>query len=193
MAINPFAGLCEKREPGILVVGDAIELEIREGQRALIDVTDWERELRYSSRLGHEAVFRPSGLRWHITRTGYVAWSKFLQPRFDVYLHRLVIEAPAERFVDHINGNRLDCRRANLRLCTFQENTRNRRGNTGARSLFKGVFWENDRAKWSARITIDGRSKKLGRFCDEVEAAKAYDAAARLHYGEFARPNFAEV
>lgn len=96
--------------------------------------------------------------------------------------------------VDHINGDKADNRLSNLREARHQENLCNRganktwRGGRRVRSAFCGVSYTQGR--WVAGITAGGRRIYLGRFPTEEEAARAYDAAAREHHGEFARLNF---
>lgn len=96
-------------------------------------------------------------------------------------------EWPVE--IDHINLDGFDNRIENLRECSHRENTRNtwRKKKT---SGFLGVSWCGSKNRWSANIQPDGRKVFLGRFDSEVEAARAYDAAAAQHFGEFARLNF---
>ena len=97
---------------------------------------------------------------------------------------------PAGMTIDHINGDGLDNRRANLRICTRAENCRNRRKQQKpTASIYKGVQRRKP-AGWCAVIRACGLQRHLGNFRDEVEAAKAYDAAARKFHGAFACVNF---
>lgn len=107
-------------------------------------------------------------------------------------LHRRIANAVPGQVVDHINGDWFDVRRSNLRICTYRENAFNRRAYRGAASRFKGVSYYARTGKWRVRIMVDGHSKFIGSFSDEVEAAKAYDIAAREAHGEYARLNFPE-
>ena len=92
--------------------------------------------------------------------------------------------------IDHIDGDGLNNRRANLRHCTNQENCRNQGLARNNRSGFKGVSWYPNSGKWVATIWDGKRKVFLGYYADPVEAARAYDAKARELFGEFARPNF---
>jgi hypothetical protein len=111
--------------------------------------------------------------------------------KYDIALmHRVVMAAPDELDVDHINGNRLDNRKKNLRLATNQQNSWNQGLGKRNTSGYKGVSWHTRDLTFSAIIRVDGRQKTLGTFNEAISAALAYDAAAREHYGEFARLNF---
>ena len=93
--------------------------------------------------------------------------------------------------VDHINRNSLDNRRANLRLATHDENARNRvKINKKCSSIYKGVCWNKHHKKWQGQIQVQRKSMHLGYFDDELDAARAYDAAAEKYHGEFACLNF---
>ncbi len=110
-----------------------------------------------------------------------------------IYLHRLVMAAPEGVEVDHVNGNPLDNRRANLRLATRSQNAANRPSYRGS-SRFKGVCRANTQSpRWRAWILFEGKSRYLGSYHSEDEAARAYDAAAYEQWGEFAHLNFPEV
>lgn len=113
-----------------------------------------------------------------------------------VLLHREIMNAPKGMLVDHRDGKGLDNRRANLRLATRSQNNCNRRKKkTKALSQYVGVTFDkrNKRKKrWFARIYINGKCKHLGCYKSELEAAKAYDEAAKKYFGEFSRLNLAE-
>lgn len=135
-----------------------------------------------------------SAMRWHLNRR-YAASSPYdptTKKGRTTYMHRLIMDAPPGMDVDHINGDCLDNRRANLRLCTRSENCRNQAGHvhTSKTSRYKGVCWHKGAQRWQATIGIHRRMSWLGAFDTEVEAALAYDAAARELHGEFARLNF---
>lgn len=104
-------------------------------------------------------------------------------------MHRLLMNAPDGVLVDHINGNGLDNRRENLRLCDHLGNSRNAKAIVGS-SRFKGVHFNACNGRWEARIRQNGRQKCLGYYDSEEEAARVYDAAAAIEFGEFARFNF---
>jgi hypothetical protein len=104
-------------------------------------------------------------------------------------MHRLILPGVAE--VDHANGNGLDNQRHNLRPATRSQQMMNRRKSAGCSSQFKGVSWNRRQGCWEAYCGTSGKDRRrLGTFADEIEAARAYDAAAREMFGEFARLNF---
>jgi len=101
-------------------------------------------------------------------------------------MHRAVLGADRRQWVDHRNGDALDNRRPNLRLCTHAENNRNRVGSFSKKSgLPKGVY--RHRRKYRAMIYVDGERHYLGSFETIAEAQQAYADAAPKYHGEFAR------
>ncbi len=157
------------------VDGDVALVPLTRGLVAIIDVSD---------------IGLVEGRLWyaHPWRSTHYAES-----RGNLKMHRVIMGyGPGDPFVDHIDGDGLNNRRANLRDATRMQNA----ANSGARPLhgntspFKGVSWRKDVGKWRAQIVVDGKSTHLGHFTDEVEAAKVYDDAAHCAFGEFARLNF---
>jgi len=110
-------------------------------------------------------------------------------------MHRAILNPPNDMVIDHINGDGLDNRRANLRVCSVAQNRRNaRKTRSATTSRFKGVWYERPSSEhggkpWRARIVFERRNIRLGRFDTEVAAARAYDEAAQRLHGEFAKTN----
>jgi len=108
-----------------------------------------------------------------------------------VTLHREIMgKSESHIQVDHINGNGLDNRRRNLRFCTPSQNSTNQKLRSTNTTGFRGVTREW--GKFVAKITIDGKSNTLLRSTSAKECALAYDRAATIQWGEFARLNFPE-
>lgn len=122
--------------------------------------------------------------KWDTTTNGYVVCSA----RRNLSLHRAIAGAKSGEVVDHINGNKLDCRLSNLRICTQSENARNQK--VGARNTtgYKGVT-KTKGGKFTARIKKDYIYRHIGVFTSAAKAALAYNEAAKNLHGEFARLN----
>jgi hypothetical protein len=135
---------------------------------------------------------------WHMTTSGYAGRNAARPHRGKIRMHRVimrrVIGRELERWelVDHINGDRLDNRRANLRLATNSENMFNVDLPAHNTTGYKGVYRNSPtcRQPYQAAITVNRKKIYLGSFADPREAARAYDEAARLYAGPFARGNF---
>jgi len=148
-----------------------------------VDDADWDR-LRHFRWHAQVAKGRVYACRTAQTERG---------PRL-VYMH---VEILGHRGVDHINGDGLDNRRANLRPATQSQNTQNARKRAHHKgrptsSRFKGVSFHRVTGKWCAYFCRRGRVVHLGLFPSERQAALAYNAAALAEYGAFARPNVLE-
>lgn len=128
--------------------------------------------------------------KWYCKR-GYAVRSIYVNKKSKkVYLHRFLMNTPEGLSVDHINGNKLDNRKANLRNCTLQQNLCNRPVSKNKDSCkFKGVY-RHESGKWLALIKKDGKRFHIGLFSEIKDAAKAYDKKAIELQGEFAHPNF---
>ncbi len=110
------------------------------------------------------------------------------------YVHRLVANEFIDNInnkqnVDHINHDKGNNCVENLRWATNKQNQRNVSKQKNTSSIYKGVSWEKKLKKWRAMIQIERTSKHLGLFNDEVEAALAYNEAAKHHFGEYALLN----
>lgn len=107
-------------------------------------------------------------------------------------MHReiLGLKPGDKRQADHRDGHGLNNQRDNLRVATVGQNKCNQPKHRLNKSGYKGVIWEASCSKWKAQIRVDGTAHHLGCFSDLMEAAKAYDKAARELHGEFARTNF---
>ncbi|MGD0078174.1 MAG: AP2 domain-containing protein [Sedimentisphaerales bacterium] len=110
--------------------------------------------------------------------------------RVFVLLHRFIANPPADMVVDHENSDGLDDRRANLRVATQAQNVWNsRKTSKPTSSKYKGVYWHKKNRNWRACIHVNNRSIDLGSYDNQVDAARAYDRAAKKLRGVFARLN----
>lgn len=108
-----------------------------------------------------------------------------------MYLHRFIVNAMPGKIVDHINGDKLDNRKSNLRLTDLKGNARNQNKQKRATSSkYNGVYFNRRDANWKAKKCVNGKTYSLGTFKTEVGAALAYDKSAIEMYGEFAKLNF---
>lgn len=96
---------------------------------------------------------------------------------------------PDNMQIDHKNDNGLDNRKLNLRVCTSGQNAQNRPSQKGASSKFKGVSWSKKKKKWRSVLHQNDKSIHIGYYDNEIEAACAYDKAAKELFGEFAYLN----
>ena len=145
-----------------------------------------------------DADERLAGYTWRMTNNGYAIRAEKRKGKTRRYLlHREVLGLDrGDPNVDHINGEKLDCRRSNLRLCPNGQtenlrNARKRRANGGkpCSSRFKGVSLDRRYGAWKAYITVGGATRHIGMFATEADAARAYNREAKRHFGEWARMN----
>lgn len=145
------------------------------GQYALVDDSDFEWLSRWNWTLvGSGYPFR-KGRKCE----GYFY-------RKTIYLHRQVLNIRESSLVcDHINHDKLDSRRSNLRICTHTQNQYNRNLNRSSLSGYKGVSWKKEIRRWRAVISVNNKSIHIGYFKTKEHAALAYNDAAKKYGGEF--------
>lgn len=158
-----------------------MEIFLTQGKVALVDDEDYEYLNQW---------------KW-CWRQGYAIRSIVISPRSSgkfktktISMHRLVNKTPEGMDTDHIDSNKTNNQKANLRSCSHRENTKNRSKTLARRSSkYKGVSWHAHRQKWQANIKSDYGQEYLGLFDLESDAAQAYNFAALKHFGEFAKMN----
>lgn len=175
--------MAAKRIRPIRVEGNIAYVPLTQGYQAIIDAAD---------------VPLVEGFNWHVlverrrdqSVKSIYAVRNFVPDegkRRSAYMHRFLMPLPKGLQVDHIDGDGLNNRRANLRSATNSQNQHNQRLRYGNTSGIKGVSWMKRDRRWKAEIRVDGRRQYLGYFTDPNEAAAAYaDASAKLH-GQFGR------
>lgn len=128
--------------------------------------------------------------KWHFSNPGYASKGKPYingQPQGQLLMHRLIMNCPDNKTVDHINHNKLNNRKENLRICTYHENRMNSSLQSNNKTGFRGVYFYD--GKYTAQIKLDGKMYYLGRFATKEEAALVYNKKAKEFFGEFARMN----
>jgi len=152
-------------------------IPLTQGKFAIVDAADYERVSQY---------------KWHLSRQGSNLYAHRKPRGHTVPMHRFIMNPPKGMVVDHIDGNGLNNRRCNLRICTQRQNVHNSRP-SGEASAYKGVRWDKSRQRWIAAIYDGTRHIHVGRFDDEAEAARAYDRKALELFGEYAYLNFPDL
>lgn len=165
-----------RREPPEPPSDDIRYIALTKGRFAIVDAVDYEWLSRY---------------KWRATFNGGSWYAATTIKNRNVLMHRMIMDPPEGIVVDHIDGNSLDDRRCNLRICTRQQNAYNCRRSRGT-SPYKGVCFEKITGRWRASIVYQGERLNLGLYESEVEAARAYDRKAIELFGEFAYLNFPE-
>ena len=142
------------------------EILLTQGKKTIVDDEDYEK-LNCYKWCAHK-------MDKHI----YAAHSFRIENKWkQIPITHIILNVPKGMIVDHINGNTLDNRKYNLRICTVSVNGQNRH-NINGKSQYLGVYWFQQYEKWGARITKDKERYFLGYFENEVEAALAYNKTA---------------
>lgn len=154
-------------------------IPLTQGKFATVDNEDYERLSKH---------------KWHLLKCPTGSYAQRNIPaggrkQKKVQMHRVIMQAPDDMQVDHIDRDGLNNQRNNMRLCTHAQNQRNRRTQANF-SGYKGVNWNNKSKKWQVYISVNDKAVFLGSFFCPIKAAVAYDKAAIRYSGEFARLNF---
>jgi hypothetical protein len=151
-------------------------IPLTKGKFALVDAEDYYQLVEF---------------RWQVSdATGNTSYATGRRGGKTIKMHRFIMDAPAHLVVDHIDHNGLNNCKANLRLCTSAQNSRNCAPNKGASSKYKGVIWNKHNKKWRASIDFNKKRRHIGCFENEIDAARAYDEKAAELFGEFGHLNF---
>lgn len=149
-----------------IIHDDYAELITNVGDRFLIDKEDIDRLKKYT---------------WGISK-GYGATTI---NRKSLKMHRFIMNCPDGFIVDHINHNKLDNRKCNLRICTIEQNNMNTQKYKNNTSGAKGVVWDKKSNKWQARISFHKKRIILGMFEKKEDAIKARQQAEKEMFGEY--------
>lgn len=152
-------------------------IELTQGKRTKVDDEDYE----YLSQW-----------KWFYKKTSHGGYAvrnsdyKRGKPRHSVWMHRVIMKTPNGFETDHINGDKLDNRRMNLRIVTKSQNQWNRKKQAGS-SKYKGIYWNKANQRWHVQLQMGGKKVWLGYYKTEEEAKKAYDEGVRRFFGNFGR------
>ena len=149
------------------------KIQLTQGKYALVDDEDYD-ELNK-----HNWYLKKNYNTCYAIRTKYKTNDK-------IRMHRIIMNCPKDKIIDHINGDGLDNRKENLRICTMSQNLGNSKLRKDNKSGIKGVYWDKNRNKWIAQIKINYKKKCLGRFDNINEAKLAYEKASKLYHKKFA-------
>lgn len=151
-------------------------IELTQGHVAVVDAEDFEELNKYNWQARVQ------------TYTGLFR-AKRSENKKEIDMAREIMNCPPGLEVDHINGDLLDNRRCNLRICTHGENMRNRRLQRNNTSGYRGVHYFKRDGRYVAYIYLNGQKIHIGSYKTGIDAAMAYNAHARDLHGEFARLN----
>ena len=170
------ASECSKKDNEYRVDGKNVFVKLtNSGREMVVDSDVWEQVKRfcwYENSRGYAEANVPAGAR----------------KSRRVMLHVMVFsDCPDGLFRDHINGNRLDNRRANIRYVTAQQNNHNHGRSKRNTSGYTGVRWEEDRQKWLVRIKVNNRDINLGRYSTLESAVEARKEAEKKYFGDYRR------
>ena len=126
--------------------------------------------------------------RWRAVDSRGIRYAARTGKKKNIFMHRFLMKTKGVMHTDHINGNSLDNRRKNLRVCSASQNQANSLSKTGT-SKYKGVSFYKKLKRWVAEIKLNYKTIYIGSFKDEDDAAAAYNKKAKELFGHFARLN----
>jgi hypothetical protein len=152
-------------------------IELTKGKYAIVDDADYNFLMQW---------------RWFFNDKGkyggYAVRSVTIDKKTrNTQMHRELMNPPKGMEVDHKNGDRLDNRRSNLRVCTHAQNCANRRMREDNKSGFRGVHQGRGRNTWTAQIRLHNKQYFIGNYKTKIEASRAYQKAAKKLFGDFVR------
>lgn len=139
-------------------------------------------------KIDHDDLEKIYNIKWHIDQTteNYFRVVASVNGR-PLLMHRHILCAKPGEIIDHINGDTFDNRKINLRFCTSSENSMNQKVKPGKK--YKGIYFDKSRKLWAAQITAAGKTKTIGRYLTDKQAAIAYNEIAKKLHGDFAKLN----
>jgi hypothetical protein len=154
------------------------KLKLSQNEYALVDNEDFEKVSKF------KWSFDPKGYAFRNTDKSVPR-----NLRRIIYLHREILDAQKGQYCDHINHNKLDNRRSNLRICTNAQNIQNRKIGKNNTNGYKGIQWHTQDKLWQASITVNKKRISLGYWKTAKLAALAYNEGAKKYHGEYALLN----
>ncbi len=163
-----------------------MQLPLNDGQFATIDAADFEaiHTVKFSNGMSFTGCI--AQLTWRAQVKPHTTYCICMRSGCEIRLHRLIMDAVPDQLIDHDDGNGLNNQRSNLRVATCEQNSQNRKANTGKES--KGVIFHERSGKWHAHIRVRKIKHHIGTFLTEEEAQTAYNERAIAEFGEFAKP-----
>lgn len=163
-------------------------IALSRGYVAIIDDEDFEKVSQYKWHASqHEKKIYAKRKRWIPDESITTKQGKYVKKGYykTIALHRVILDAPDDMEVDHINGNPLDCRKINLRVCSHEQNMWNLKGRSDSKSGYRGITWDKQTQKWRATLTYKKQFINIGRFDNLDDAIKAHQEKAKELFGEF--------
>ena len=158
------------------------KIKLTRNQFTIVDDDDYYRVNQFKWRANYSSSVK----KYYAIKELYICTCHSKRYRMNIHLHKYIMNCPDNMQVDHINGDTLDNRKSNLRICTHQQNNWNKKpANVKKTSKFIGVCWCKNNKTWRANIKINNRQTHLGYFKTEIDAAKQYNKIAKKIRGEF--------